>query len=83
MKQQKTSQEKSDLEENNQSLSEELKEAQSQVEVLREMANLKDEGYFRLRLTQQLDTLNLSIKNLTKVVEELSFEDEEENEDNN
>jgi len=83
MKQQKTSQEKSDLEENNQLLSEELKEAQSQVEVLREMANLKDEGYFRLRLTQQLDTLNLSIKNLTKVVEELSFEDEEENEDNN
>ena len=75
-------QEESELEEK---LKEELEESQNQLELMKEMTNLKDEGYFRLQQLQIGNQIILQLKKLNQNLEDfLEGEEnqEEEQEDN-
>ena len=76
----KIDQEEPELEEK---LKEELEESQNQLDLMKEMTNLRDEGYFRLQQLQIGNQIILQLKKLNQNLEDfLEGEEQEEQEDN-
>ncbi len=72
----KTSQEK----ESSNQTSAEMEEVLLQNQSMKELINLRDEAYFRMRLLNHLEEINQNIKNL-ELGEEESSEEEDEDEE--